>query len=256
MIGQELIDLDCGGLIFPAGVNLGRLGDGLEPLGDVPVKDPVGIAGRGKEDVLGKIVVHHELGLDQIEHLGPFPLGLGRHRAFHQAAEGAGEVVLKRLAGFGRHAGGHICSAADNHVGQDPIREIQVELHGDHAPDRVADQDGFVDLELVKHRRYIGRHFAHGIALLRLVRAAVAAVVNGDALILLGKGIGLEVPDIAVGREGVQKHDRGSLTVALIVHVHAVTLDMGHTPILLMGAKKCPSFITPPVPKPSGRRTS
>lgn len=55
MVGQELIDLNRGGLVFPAGVDLGGLADGLELLRDVPVEDPVGALAEAKKTCLGKL---------------------------------------------------------------------------------------------------------------------------------------------------------------------------------------------------------
>ena len=208
IVGQELVGFDRRGLILFTGKDDGRLGDVLELIRNIPLKDPIRVGRIGKKDLLGKIVIHREIGLHQVQNFRLILFGLCRDRAFHQATERAVEVLPKGLHGLGRHAGSEVGSAADDSRAQDAVGKVEVELHGNHAANRIADQDGLLVAGCIKNGGNVRGHLGNGIPGLGLIRTPVAAMIDRNALIIPGKREGLKIPDIAVGRKRMQKHNR------------------------------------------------
>ena len=119
-------------------------------------------------------------------------------------------------------------------VPKNAVGKVEVELHGNHTANRIADQDGLFVAGCVKNGGHVRGHLGNGIAGFGFIRTPVAAMIDRNALIIPGKREGLKIPDIAVGRKRMQKHKRRSRPVAFVIHIHAISMYMRHGALLHM----------------------
>ena len=59
------------------------------------------------------------------------------------------------------------------------------------------------------------------------------ALIEHHALVGAGKRESLEVPDIAIGGEGMKEDKRLPLTIGLVIDVDPTAVDIGHNNLLL-----------------------
>src|SRR6266478_8175576 len=123
-----------------------------------------------------------------LKDLGTLTLAADRNPALEQGREGGFEIVFK----CGRRLLWHVLTetgtGTQDHIGDDTIGVIQIELHRDHSTDRIADQNCLVDFQGIEHGGYIASMFLNRITAAGFVRAAMTALVDYHHLVVTGEG--------------------------------------------------------------------
>src|SRR5262245_4654428 len=84
------------------------------------------------------------------------------------------------------------------------------------------------------------------------------AFIDHYALVGAGKRESLEVPDIAIGGEGVKEDERTPVTIGLVIDVDPTTVDIRHNNLLFgkHGNAALPYHIWSTAAKPEDRMTA